>query len=583
MTAQQFSLRWNNYTNYITGAFDSLRYEEDLVDVTLCCEGRKIRAHKILLSACSAYFKDIFKENPCQHPVIIFKNVKYSDLMAIVEFMYQGEVSVVQESLPSFLHTAELLSIRGLTDNSGDSRQQTQQPTSSLAQQIIQTQNQSLLDKATITTAESVYLTLPSNSTIVHQPTKLLQAQIQSPQVLNKTILKTAPAELQTLSTQGATIAVPITQQQPQTIAAKIQVQPQQTVQQHHQQVQVQQQQPQQVQVQVQQQVVQQQQQQQTQATTLQEVVESVVSQPRKRKFKVQPLITSTPNQSISVASAQPTTTVVTTQIPATQSASGETEVYETTTETYHITTAKEAEEARAHEQEQETYTETAQPTTASLKMEIPEYIDCGESINANANNTSYIQEESYELVGDQMEDKDDDEEDMNQESIEMEASDMDMSRIFQGASDETKANLLQDIVSTNRWSQCQICKLVITTVNLWRHMRTQHTNQEPKKCDRCSKQFKNKYSLREHVRMAHEIKQQQHQQLPTAVDSLSAPVDGAAATIESTNSAAMMDEDDGPVSEQPPATNVIEDSAGTTLAVLSSAQLTAASTIKLF
>jgi uncharacterized C2H2 Zn-finger protein len=39
--------------------------------------------------------------------------------------------------------------------------------------------------------------------------------------------------------------------------------------------------------------------------------------------------------------------------------------------------------------------------------------------------------------------------------------------------------------------------------------MRTQHTNQEPKRCERCNKQFKNKYSLREHVRMAHENKQQ--------------------------------------------------------------------------
>lgn len=113
----QFSLRWNNYINHITYAFESLRSHEDLVDVTLCCEGRKIRAHKILLSACSTYFKDVFKENPCQHPVIIFKNVKYEDLLAIIEFMYQGEVNVQQESLTSFLTTAEMLSVQGLTEN----------------------------------------------------------------------------------------------------------------------------------------------------------------------------------------------------------------------------------------------------------------------------------------------------------------------------------------------------------------------------------------------------------------------------------------------------------------------------------
>lgn len=114
---QQFSLKWTNYTNHITNAFDSLRSKEDFCDVTLCCEGRKIRAHKVLLSACSSYFKEIFKDNPCQHPVIIFKNVKYDDLLSIVVYMYQGEVNIEQESLSTFLHTAEMLSIQGLTED----------------------------------------------------------------------------------------------------------------------------------------------------------------------------------------------------------------------------------------------------------------------------------------------------------------------------------------------------------------------------------------------------------------------------------------------------------------------------------
>lgn len=61
---------------------------------------------------------------------------------------------------------------------------------------------------------------------------------------------------------------------------------------------------------------------------------------------------------------------------------------------------------------------------------------------------------------------------------------------------------------SNNKWTQCQYCKLVITSVNLWRHVRTQHTSQPPRKCDFCKKTFKNKYSLREHVRISHENKQ---------------------------------------------------------------------------
>ncbi|XP_033227761.1 protein bric-a-brac 2-like isoform X2 [Belonocnema kinseyi] len=118
-SSQQFSLRWNNYLKHITCAFDTLRTDEDLVDVTLSCEGKRIRAHKMLLSACSTYFRDLFKENPCQHPVVIFRNVKFDDLAALVDFMYQGEVNVVQEQLASFLTTAELLAVQGLTDGSG--------------------------------------------------------------------------------------------------------------------------------------------------------------------------------------------------------------------------------------------------------------------------------------------------------------------------------------------------------------------------------------------------------------------------------------------------------------------------------
>lgn len=38
-----------------------LRSDEELVDVTLSCEGKRIRAHKMLLSACSTYFRDLFK------------------------------------------------------------------------------------------------------------------------------------------------------------------------------------------------------------------------------------------------------------------------------------------------------------------------------------------------------------------------------------------------------------------------------------------------------------------------------------------------------------------------------------------
>lgn len=116
--SDQFCLRWNNYQASVTSAFKNLRDEEDFVDVTLCSEGKNLKAHKFVLSACSPYFKDLLKGiNIWQHPVIILKDVLIQDLQNILEFVYVGEVNVSQEDLQSFLKTAELLEIKGLTDD----------------------------------------------------------------------------------------------------------------------------------------------------------------------------------------------------------------------------------------------------------------------------------------------------------------------------------------------------------------------------------------------------------------------------------------------------------------------------------
>ncbi|MCL4139788.1 UNVERIFIED_CONTAM: hypothetical protein GTU68_002594, partial [Idotea baltica] len=92
------------------------RSDQESLDVTLACEGRSLKAHKIVLSACSPYFKNLLKQNPCQHPIIILRDVAFPDLSALLNFVYQGEVYVSQDRLPAFLRTAEMLHIKGLTE-----------------------------------------------------------------------------------------------------------------------------------------------------------------------------------------------------------------------------------------------------------------------------------------------------------------------------------------------------------------------------------------------------------------------------------------------------------------------------------
>ncbi|XP_043227968.1 broad-complex core protein isoforms 1/2/3/4/5-like isoform X9 [Amphibalanus amphitrite] len=131
MDSQKFCLKWNNYQNSVTSVFDNLRQDEELVDITLCCEGHKIKAHRMMLSACSPYFRDLLKENPCQHPVFFLKDTSYPDLAAVVEFVYKGEVNVAQSQLGSFLKTAEMLQVRGLTgDEDEEPAAQSQQQSS---------------------------------------------------------------------------------------------------------------------------------------------------------------------------------------------------------------------------------------------------------------------------------------------------------------------------------------------------------------------------------------------------------------------------------------------------------------------
>ncbi|XP_063975440.1 modifier of mdg4-like isoform X1 [Diachasmimorpha longicaudata] len=116
MSMQQFCLRWNHHQPNFISVFSTLLSNETLVDVTLAAEGRHLQAHKVVLSACSTYFQSLFTVNPCQHPIVILKDVKFSDLKIMVDFMYYGEVNVSQDQLPSIIKTAESLKIKGLAE-----------------------------------------------------------------------------------------------------------------------------------------------------------------------------------------------------------------------------------------------------------------------------------------------------------------------------------------------------------------------------------------------------------------------------------------------------------------------------------
>ncbi|XP_031330637.1 protein bric-a-brac 1-like isoform X2 [Photinus pyralis] len=111
---QQFCVRWNSYQSNLQNAFPKLLTSEHFVDVTLACENEMLKCHKVVLSACSTYFEKLLLDNPCQHPIIFMKDMKFQEMQSLVDFMYKGEVNVTQDDLPSLLKSAEALQIRGL-------------------------------------------------------------------------------------------------------------------------------------------------------------------------------------------------------------------------------------------------------------------------------------------------------------------------------------------------------------------------------------------------------------------------------------------------------------------------------------
>lgn len=121
-SSQQYCLRWNNHRVNLLNVFDELLQNEAFTDVTIAAEGGTIKCHKMVLVACSAYFQSLFSELQCGHPIVVLKDVKLSEIKAILEYMYRGEVNIAHEQLGSLLKIAEVLKVKGLVDeNAGGS------------------------------------------------------------------------------------------------------------------------------------------------------------------------------------------------------------------------------------------------------------------------------------------------------------------------------------------------------------------------------------------------------------------------------------------------------------------------------
>ncbi|XP_017846803.1 modifier of mdg4 isoform X5 [Drosophila busckii] len=207
---EQFSLCWNNFNTNLSAGFHESLCRGDLVDVSLAAEGHIVKAHRLVLSVCSPFFRKMFTQMPSNtHAIVFLNNVSHSALKDLIQFMYCGEVNVKQDALPAFISTAESLQIKGLTDNDPApqppqeptpppaapqvQQQQQQQQQQQVPTQRVQRQQQRASARYKIETVDDVLGDDKGTTQIVIQTTAVPQATIvqQQPQHIQAQHLQT--------------------------------------------------------------------------------------------------------------------------------------------------------------------------------------------------------------------------------------------------------------------------------------------------------------------------------------------------------------------------------------------------------
>ena len=121
---EKFCLKWNDFSENVISKFSDLRNNHDLSDVTLTIEdGTQMEAHRIVLSTGSFFFRNIFKNKKKLTPIIYMRGLRSSDLTAIMDYLYYGEVNVQEVELNGFLSLANELQIIGLAGGGKDNKE----------------------------------------------------------------------------------------------------------------------------------------------------------------------------------------------------------------------------------------------------------------------------------------------------------------------------------------------------------------------------------------------------------------------------------------------------------------------------
>ena len=77
MNQEKYNLNWHTYSDHLKEMLQEMMKSSDLSDVVLICDDKtQLKAHKIILSACSSVFRDILKDLPQNNSVIYLRGIQ---------------------------------------------------------------------------------------------------------------------------------------------------------------------------------------------------------------------------------------------------------------------------------------------------------------------------------------------------------------------------------------------------------------------------------------------------------------------------------------------------------------------------
>ena len=113
MHQKKYRLTWDTYSDHLKSMMKELMMNEEFSDVTLVSEDKKqIKANINILSACSPVFKDILKKDNNSSPIVYLRGIQYPEMESIIQFIYHGETTFLNERMDEFLSVAKSLEIK---------------------------------------------------------------------------------------------------------------------------------------------------------------------------------------------------------------------------------------------------------------------------------------------------------------------------------------------------------------------------------------------------------------------------------------------------------------------------------------